>query len=60
MELRSWKSKYPEDVQGYVNLYSNSIPLKADIDYTGMFKNIIFPMDTRSVVISSGLGVLAF
>ena len=47
MELTSWKRRYPEDVQGYVKLNSNSIPFKADIDYTGMFKSITFPMDTR-------------
>lgn len=37
MELRNWKRRYPEDVQRYVNLNSNRISFKADVDYTGMF-----------------------
>lgn len=61
MELRSWKSKYPDDVQWYVDSNSNCIPLKDDIDYTGMFKGITFPKDTKFAgdrLRFSGLGLV--
>lgn len=61
MLLDNWKMRYPEDVQRYVNLNKDRIPFKPDVDYTGMFRGIIFPRDAHfkdDTIVVQDVGIL--